>query len=103
MCWLSETLRKICNAGVVVLLERMGMNFGTHPLTVEVYRARTAADLRDIPITAHGYKCAVCKRAWNKGTAGRKKAANGGWRCPDCVAISKPETTTEHGPGASLK
>ena len=35
MCWLSETLRKICNAGVVVLLERMGMNFGTHPLTVE--------------------------------------------------------------------
>lgn len=103
MCWLSETLRKICNAGVVVLLERMGMNFGTHPLTVEVYRARTAADLRDIPITAHGYKCAVCKRAWNKGTAGRKKEASGGWRCPDCVAISKVETTTEHGAGASLK
>jgi len=81
----------------------MGMNFGTHPLTVEVYRARTAADLRDIPITAHGYKCAVCKRAWNKGTAGRKKAASGGWRCPECVAISKPETTTERGAGASLK
>ena len=32
------------------------MNFGTHPLTVEGYRERTAADLRDIPITAHGYK-----------------------------------------------
>ena len=103
MCWLSETLRKICNAGVVVLLERMGMNFGTHPLTVEVYRARTAADLRDIPITAHGYKCAVCKRAWNKGTAGRKRVSGGGWRCPECVAISKPETTAEHGAGASLK
>jgi len=79
------------------------MTFGTHPLTVEGYRERTAADLRGIPITAHGYKCAVCKRAWNKGTAGRKKEASGGWRCPDCVAISKPETTTERGAGASLK
>ena len=54
------------------------MIIGTHPLTVEGYRARTAADLRGIPITAHGYKCAVCKRAWNKGTAGRKKEASGG-------------------------
>ena len=79
------------------------MTFGTHPLTVEGYRERTAADLRDIPITAHGYKCAVCKRAWNKGTAGRKKAASGGWRCPECVAISKPETTTEHGAGGMRK
>ena len=79
------------------------MTIGTHPLTVEGYRARTAADLRDIPITAHGYKCAVCKRAWNKGTAGRKKAASGGWRCPECVAISKPETTTEHGAGGMRK
>ena len=79
------------------------MTIGTHPLTVEGYRERTAADLRDIPITAHGYKCAVCKRAWNKGTAGRKKAAGGGWRCPECVAISKPETTTEHGAGGMRK
>jgi len=53
--------------------------------------------------TAHGYKCAVCKRAWNKGTAGRKRVSGGGWRCPECVAISKPETTTERGAGASLK
>ena len=79
------------------------MIIGTHPLTVEGYRARTAADLRDIPITAHGYKCAVCKRAWSNGTAGRKKEVSGGWRCPECVAISKVETTTEHGAGASLK
>ena len=79
------------------------MTFGTHPLTVEGYRERTAADLRGIPITAHGYKCAVCKRAWNKGTAGRKRVSGGGWRCPECVAISKPETTAEHGAGASLK
>jgi hypothetical protein len=50
------------------------MIIGTHPLTVEGYRERTAADLRGIPITAHGYKCAVCKRAWNKGTAGRKRS-----------------------------
>ena len=69
------------------------MTIGTHPLTVEGYRERTAADLRDIPITAHSYKCAVCKRAWNAGTAGRKKAASGGWRCPECVAIS----TADHG------
>ena len=79
------------------------IHYGTHPLTVEGYRERTAADLRDIPITAHSYKCAVCKRAWNKGTAGRKKAASGGWRCPECVAISKPETTTEHGAGGMRK
>ena len=103
MCWLSETLRKICNAGVVVLLERMGMNFGTHPLTVEVYRARTERDARDVPMTAYSYKCAACGRYWNAGTAGRKKAVGGGWRCPDCVAISKVETITEHGAGAILK
>ncbi|MBK8117631.1 MAG: hypothetical protein IPK44_25430 [Candidatus Accumulibacter sp.] len=43
------------------------MIIGTHPLTVEGYRERTAADLRDIPITAHGYKCAVCKLSVEQG------------------------------------
>jgi DNA-directed RNA polymerase subunit RPC12/RpoP len=61
------------------------MMFCTHPLTVEGYRARTAADVRDVPMTAYSYKCAQCGRYWNQGTAGRKKAVGGGWRCPDCV------------------
>ena len=61
------------------------MMFGTHPLAVEGFRARTAADARDVPMTAYSYKCAYCGLFWNKGTAGRKKAMGGGWRCPDCV------------------
>ena len=31
------------------------------------------------------YKCKACGRYLNAGTAGRKKAVGGGWRCPDCV------------------
>jgi len=79
------------------------MNFGTHPLSVEGFRARTEKDAIDVPMTAYRYKCRDCGRFWTAGTAGRKKAVGGGWRCPECVAISKPETTTERGAGASLK
>ena len=39
----------------------------------------------DVPMTAYSYKCAACGRYWNAGTAGRKKAVGGGWRCPGCV------------------
>lgn len=60
-------------------------NYGTHPLTVCGYRERTNDDFRHTQITAHGYKCSICKRHWNAGTAGRKKAVGGGWKCPDCV------------------
>ena len=49
------------------------MMFGTHPPTVEGF-PRTAADARDVPMTAYSLSAFVADGIGNQGTAGRKKA-----------------------------
>lgn len=64
---------------------RNAMLYSDHPRTLQEYRKLTSDEFLSVPVTAHSYRCAVCKQPWHAGTAGRKKAVGGGWKCPNCV------------------